>query len=62
MFRVDSLVHGGSATFTLGLRVLERELYLRFIYLPIYPSIASEGNGEGMNTVRKGESRKEILK
>ena len=43
MFRVDSLVHGGSDDAYTGLRVLERELYLRFIYLPIYPSIAGKG-------------------
>jgi len=28
---------------TLGLRALERELYMRFIYLPVYPSIAGKG-------------------
>jgi len=35
---------------TLCPQVSERELYGRFIYLSIYPSIASEGNKEGMNT------------
>jgi len=33
---------------TLGLRALERELYMRFIYLPIYPPIAGKGK-QGRN-------------
>jgi len=35
-------------TMTLGLRALERELYLRFIYLPIYAPIAGKGK-QGRN-------------
>ena len=33
--------------FTLGLRALERELYVRFIYLFACPSIASKGKRGG---------------
>ena len=56
MFRIDSLAHVALGKLILGLRVLERELYLRFVYLPIYPSIASKGKQRRNRYIK--ESRK----
>lgn len=59
MNKVDSLYHGGSRTTILGLHVLvlERDAYVQFIYLIIYPSIASKGKQEGNRYTKEGKKR-----
>jgi len=45
MFRVDSLAHGGSGNAYTRSSGIARELCVRFIYLFVYPSSASEKRG-----------------
>jgi len=42
----------------LGLRALERELYMRFIYLPVDPSIAGKGKRRRNEYIKESRKRR----